>query len=63
MQQRVESLSKRVGCSGIKDRIRLKREWTLRLRPMGIARYYAPEKSFVVNVLGARTVNRHRWER
>ena len=37
MQQHVESLSKLTGCSGIKDRIRLKDDRTLKLRLMGIA--------------------------
>ena len=63
MQQRVESLSKLSGCSGIKDRIKLKSEWTPKLRLRGIARYYASKKNFVVSMFGARTVNRHRWER
>ena len=63
MQQRVESLSKLTGCSGIKDRIKLKNDGTLRPRPMGIPRYSASKKSFAVNASGARTVNRHRWDR
>ena len=63
MQQRVESLSKLTGCSGIKDRIKPKNDGTLRPRPMGIAQYSASEKSFVVSMSGARTVNRHRWDR
>jgi hypothetical protein len=63
MQQRVESLSKSVGSPGIKHRLKLKDDGILKPRPKEIARYHASKKSFVVSIKGARTVNRHRWNR
>ncbi len=42
---------------------RLKSDGKLRLRPIQRASGYASRKSFVVSKQGARTVNRHRWDR